>query len=46
VEPEYPNLLFAQDGEIFDLGGKQCAVIGGAYSVDKFIRMENGLGWW
>lgn len=38
VEPEYPSLLFAKDGEIFDLGGQRCLVIGGAYSVDKDYR--------
>ena len=35
VEPDYPNLLFAEDGEIFDLDGVRAIVIGGAYSVDK-----------
>lgn len=46
MQPEYPNLLFAKDGEIFDLDGRKCIVIGGAYSVDKFIRLENGARWW
>ena len=46
VEDEYPSLLFAIDGEIYDLGGRQCIVIGGAYSVDKFYRLERGWGWW
>lgn len=49
VEPEYPNLLFARDGEIYDLDGKQAIVLGGAYSVDKFYRlMQNPLDpkWW
>jgi len=45
-EKEYPNLLFARDGEVFDLDGRQCMVIGGAYSVDKPYRLENGWGWW
>ena len=31
-EEEYPSLLFAKDGEIFDLNGKQTVVMGGAYS--------------
>lgn len=43
---EYPNLLFAKDGEIFDLGGNMCLVIGGAYSVDKFYRQARGWAWW
>lgn len=44
-EKEYPNLLFARDGEVFDLDGRQCLVIGGAYSVDKPYRTEN-VSWW
>ena len=38
-EEEYPNILFAKDGEIYDLDGKKCIVIGGAYSVDKWFRI-------
>ena len=44
-EPEYPNLLFAEDGELYDLEGKQTLVIGGAYSVDKYYRIMNGMKW-
>lgn len=44
-EKEYPNLLFARDGEVFDLDGRQCLAIGGAYSVDKPYRTEN-VNWW
>lgn len=44
-EPDYPNLLFAQDGEIYDFGGKKAIVMGGAYSVDKYYRLANGLPW-
>ncbi|GAA4077099.1 metallophosphoesterase [Amphibacillus indicireducens] len=44
-EEEYPNLLFAEDGEIYDFDGKKAIVIGGAYSVDKFYRLRNGLPW-
>lgn len=45
-EPEYPNLLFAKDGEIFTMDGLRHMVIGGAYSVDKFYRIARCLGWW
>ncbi len=41
-----PRLLFAMDGEIFDLEGLRHLVIGGAYSVDKFYRLDRGYGWW
>lgn len=46
VEPKWPKLLFAKDGEIFSLAGRRCLVIGGAYSVDKDYRLEHGYGWW
>lgn len=45
VEDKYPNILFAKDGEIFDFDGYKTLVIGGAYSVDKFYRLENGWSW-
>lgn len=44
-EPDYPNLLFAQDGEVYDFDGRKAIVIGGAYSVDKYYRLANGLPW-
>lgn len=45
-EPEYPNILFAVDGEVYDFDGLQCLVIGGAYSVDKWYRLERHYPWW
>ncbi len=45
-EDEFPNLLFAKDGEIYDIAGKRCIAIGGAYSIDKYIRLQHGYGWW
>lgn len=45
-EEEYPNILFAKDGEIFDFNGLKTIVIGGAYSIDKFYRIINGWNWW
>ena len=41
-EDDFPNILFPIDGDIFDIEGKQCIVIGGAYSVDKFYRLRMG----
>ena len=46
VEDEYPDLLFAQDGEIFDMDGYSCLTIGGAYSIDKLQRLTFGWPWW
>lgn len=45
-EEEYPNLLFAKDGEIYTLNGLNYLAIGGAYSVDKHLRIRRGIGWW
>ena len=45
-EEEYPDLLFAKDGEVFDFNGKQTIVTGGAYSVDRMYRLIHGYGWW
>src|SRR5699024_633104 len=44
-EERFPNLLFAKDGEIYRLGGKNVMVIGGAYSVDKEYRLQMGYRW-
>ena len=44
-EEEFPNILFAKDGEIYDFDGVKCIVIGGAYSVDKYYRIVNGWPW-
>lgn len=46
VDEANPNILFAEDGEIYDLDGKKALAIGGAYSVDKFYRLHRGFGWW
>lgn len=45
-EEQYPNILFAKDGEIFELDGLTHLVIGGAYSVDKYYRIAQHYSWW
>ena len=45
VQPEYPNILFAKDGEIFQFNGEKYLVIGGAYSVDMHYRLVMGFAW-
>lgn len=45
-EDKFPNILFPVDGEIFTLNGMHCLVIGGAYSVDKYYRLQRGFEWW
>lgn len=43
AEQKFPNLIFAKDGSIYNLNGAKCLVLGGAYSVDKFYRLQI---WW
>jgi len=45
VDPDYPNQIFAKDGEVYDFNGKKTIVIGGAYSVDKYYRLAQGANW-
>lgn len=45
IQKKYPRLLFAEDGEVFDLDGQTTLVIGGAYSVDKYYRLARGFSW-
>ena len=44
-EEEYPNILFAKDGEVYQFGKLSCIVIGGAYSIDKYYRISRGWNW-
>lgn len=45
-ETEFPNILFAKDGDIYNINDKKYLVIGGAYSVDKNYRLSIGGKWW
>lgn len=45
IEEDYPNLIFAKDGEIYNIDSKSVLVIGGAYSVDKEYRLMYGHRW-
>lgn len=44
-EEEYPNILFAKDGEIYNFNNMKTLVVGGACSVDKDYRIRAGLKW-
>ena len=44
-EPNYPNLLFMIDSEEYCIDEKTYLVLGGAYSVDKYYRLQRGLAW-
>ena len=45
-EPKYPNIFFAKDGEVYNFNGKKFMAVGGAHSVDKIRRQEEGLPFW
>lgn len=45
IEEEYPNLIFAKNGELYNIDNKKVLVIGGAYSVDKNYRIIYGYPW-
>ena len=45
IEEEFPYLIFAKDGESYNINGKKVLVIGGAYSIDKNYRLINGYKW-
>lgn len=48
--PDYPNQYFAMDGLIYNITTSErdikALVCGGAYSVDKYYRLQNGWNWW
>lgn len=44
-EQKYPNILFAKDGEIYDLDNKKAIILGGAYSIDKNYRLSHNMNW-
>ncbi len=45
IEYDFPNLIFAKNGEIYNIDNKRVLVIGGAYSVDKDYRLMYGHQW-
>ena len=44
-EDEFPLINYLIDGEIYYFNKYKCLVIGGAYSVDKYWRLENNWIW-
>ena len=44
-EEMYPDILFAKDGEIYNLDGLKAVAIGGAYSIYWMYRTY-GRDWW
>jgi 3-oxoacid CoA-transferase subunit A len=45
-QPAYPNIYYALDkGGIYNIDGRKTLVIPGAYSVDKWYRLQQGWSW-
>lgn len=45
IEEEFPHIRYFKDWGIYHIGGLRTLVIGGAYSVDKYYRIEHGFRW-
>ena len=39
------NIIHLMRGQVFDIEGKKFFTMGGAYSIDKYMRLEN-VSWW
>lgn len=46
MESEFPNIRYFKEFGVYQLGRYRCAVIGGAYSVDKWYRLANHWTWY
>ena len=45
-QPVFPNIYYAKDeGGIYNIAGRKTLVIPGAYSVDKWYRLQSGWSW-
>lgn len=44
-EPEFPRIRYFCEWGHYNINGLRTLVIGGAYSVDKYYRIERGLKW-
>lgn len=45
VQDKWPNIRYFKDYCIYTIAGYTCGIIGGAYSVDKWYRLEMGRRW-
>lgn len=52
LQPQFPYIRYLMDGQIYNFNNHSALVIGGAYSVDKYYRLEqyrsglsHYLGW-
>lgn len=44
-EERWPRIRYFKDFGAYQIDGHSTLIIGGAYSVDKFYRLQNGLKW-
>ena len=42
IDSAFPAIHYFRDGDTYDIDGHSCLVIGGAYSVDKYYRLQKG----
>ena len=45
IEDKYSKFIMAEDGARYHINGRDFLVIGGAYFVDKYYRLERGYRW-
>lgn len=45
MEDKWPNIRYFKDWGVYSIGQFKAAVIGGAYSVDKYYRLNQGGIW-
>lgn len=45
IQDKWPNIRYFKDFGCYMIDNFEVAVIGGAYSVDKFYRLEKGFRW-
>lgn len=45
MQDKWPNIRYFKDFGLYLINGLEVAVIGGAYSVDKWFRLDSGAKW-
>lgn len=45
IQEKWPNIRYFMDWGIYEINGYSVGVIGGAYSVDKWYRLDRGAPW-
>lgn len=44
-KPSFPHIRYLKDGGIYNINNHRTLVIGGAYSIDKWYRLQMGYMW-